>query len=632
MLKKLPLLFFCFAMINVSAQSNNPKAQKAYDDAMLQLRDDLVKDAIPLLGKAIEYDPDFIEAYLSLAGVYGSLKDYTTAVKYYESAQSKDSVYFKYYLLPYSIDLAATGRFEDALKAINSFLTIPNLGEKSIKSGLYRRNSYAFAIDYAAKHPDKNYVFAPVNMGDSINSEHSEYYPSFTINDSIFVFTRHTEGIREDFMQSTLTPTGYTKAKLIEGDINAEPSKGAINISQDGQWLIFAGNFSGQGFGDFDLYISYNTPKGWSEPVNLGSNINTEFWETAPSLSPDKNDLYFCSNRPGGFGGSDLYVSHRQPNGTWSAAQNMGPFINTAGDEQAPFIHADNQTLFFTSDGLQGYGGSDLYLVRKNIDGTWGKPENLGYPINTIENEGSLFVASDGVNAYYASDRADTRGELDLYKFQLPKDARPNKTLYVQGYVTDAITKKGLPCAVELSDDSTQQLITKLQTDETGFYFITLPVGKNYTFTVNRKGYLFYSDVFALQNKLPDSTYKKDIPLQPLQLNASAAMKNIRFETNSFKLEPVSLIELNKLLQLMNDNIQIQILISGHTDNIGNDADNLKLSSNRAKAVVDYLVSKGIDAKRLTSKGFGASKPVAENTTEEGRAQNRRTEFTIMGM
>jgi outer membrane protein OmpA-like peptidoglycan-associated protein len=619
-------------MINVSAQSNNPKAQKAYDDAMLQLRDDLVKDAIPLLGKAIEYDPDFIEAYLSLAGVYGSLKDYTTAVKYYESAQSKDSVYFKYYLLPYSIDLAATGRFEDALKAINSFLTIPNLGEKSIKSGLYRRNSYAFAIDYAAKHPDKNYVFAPVNMGDSINSEHSEYYPSFTINDSIFVFTRHTEGIREDFMQSTLTPTGYTKAKLIEGDINAEPSKGAINISQDGQWLIFAGNFSGQGFGDFDLYISYNTPKGWSEPVNLGSNINTEFWETAPSLSPDKNDLYFCSNRPGGFGGSDLYVSHRQPNGTWSAAQNMGPFINTAGDEQAPFIHADNQTLFFTSDGLQGYGGSDLYLVRKNIDGTWGKPENLGYPINTIENEGSLFVASDGVNAYYASDRADTRGELDLYKFQLPKDARPNKTLYVQGYVTDAITKKGLPCAVELSDDSTQQLITKLQTDETGFYFITLPVGKNYTFTVNRKGYLFYSDVFALQNKLPDSTYKKDIPLQPLQLNASAAMKNIRFETNSFKLEPVSLIELNKLLQLMNDNIQIQILISGHTDNIGNDADNLKLSSNRAKAVVDYLVSKGIDAKRLTSKGFGASKPVAENTTEEGRAQNRRTEFTIMGM
>jgi outer membrane protein OmpA-like peptidoglycan-associated protein len=506
------------------------------------------------------------------------------------------------------------------------------MSEKSIKSGLYRRDCYSFAIGHAKKHPEKNYVFAPVNMGDSINSEHSEYYPSFTINDSIFVFTRHTEGEREDFMESKLTTTGYTKAKLIEGDINAEPSKGAINISQDGQWLIFAGNFSGQGYGDFDLYISYSTPTGWSEPVNMGPNINTEYWETAPSLSPDKNALYFCSNRPGGFGGSDLYVSYRQPNGTWSAAQNMGPFINTAGDEQAPFIHADNQTLYFTSNGLPGYGGSDLYVVRKTTDGKWGKPENLGYPINTIENEGSMFVASDGVNAYYASDRSDSRGELDLYKFQLPEDVRPDKTLYVQGYVTDAVTKKGLPCTVELSDDSTQQLITKLQTDETGFYFITLPVGKNYTFTVNRKGYLFYSDVFTLANKLPDSTYKKDITLQPVELNASVVMKNIQFETDSYKLEPVSLIELNKLVQLMNDNPVIQVQISGHTDNTGSDADNLKLSANRAKAVMDYVVSKGIDAKRLTSKGFGASKPVADNATEEGRAQNRRTEFTIVGL
>jgi outer membrane protein OmpA-like peptidoglycan-associated protein len=364
----------------------------------------------------------------------------------------------------------------------------------------------------------------------------------------------------------------------------------------------------------------------------MGPNINTEYWETAPSLSPDKNALYFCSNRPGGFGGSDLYVSYRQPNGTWSAAQNMGPFINTAGDEQAPFIHADNQTLYFTSNGLPGYGGSDLYVVRKTTDGKWGKPENLGYPINTIENEGSMFVASDGVNAYYASDRSDSRGELDLYKFQLPEDVRPDKTLYVQGYVTDAVTKKGLPCTVELSDDSTQQLITKLQTDETGFYFITLPVGKNYTFTVNRKGYLFYSDVFTLANKLPDSTYKKDITLQPVELNASVVMKNIQFETDSYKLEPVSLIELNKLVQLMNDNPVIQVQISGHTDNTGSDADNLKLSANRAKAVMDYVVSKGIDAKRLTSKGFGASKPVADNATEEGRAQNRRTEFTIVGL
>ena len=411
-------------------------------------------------------------------------------------------------------------------------------------------------------------------------------------------------------MQSIKEGNGYSKATLIKGEINDEPSKGAINISQDGEWLIFAGNFPGKGYGDFDLYISYNTPTGWSEPENMGPSINTEFWESSPSLSPDKNALYFSSNRPGGYGGRDLYVSYRMPNGKWSPAENMGPDINTAGDELAPFIHADNQTLYFTSNGLPGYGGTDIYLTRKIADRKWGKPENLGYPINTIENEGSLFVASNGSTAYYASDRADTRGGLDLYKFELKPALRPVKTLYVQGYVTDATNHKGIPCSVELTDNKTQQLITKIQTDETGFYFITLPMGKDYTFTVNRKGYLFYSDLFELQHKQPDTTYQKDISLSPIILHASVALKNIQFELNSFKLQPVSLIELDKLLQLLTENPAVKAQITGHTDNTGMAAENIKLSENRAKAVVDYLTAKGIDAKRLTWKGLGDTQPL----------------------
>jgi len=310
----------------------------------------------------------------------------------------------------------------------------------------------------------------------------------------------------------------------------------------------------------------------------------------------------------------------------------MGPEINTAGDELAPFIHADNQTLYYTSNGLPGYGGTDIYMIKKTGDKTWSKPENLGYPINTIENEGSLFVAADGVTAYYASDRADTKGYLDLYKFTLKPDVRPIKTLYVKGYVTDAKTQKGLPCTVELSSDSSQKILSDVQTDETGFYFITLPVGKNYTFTVNRKGYLFYSDVFNLADKPSDSTYEKNILLQPVELNAIVRMKNIQFPNNSFQLEPVSMIELNKLIQLMNDNPSLKIQINGYTDNVGNDADNLKLSENRAKAVVDFLVTKDIDAKRMTWKGFGETQPIADNSTEEGRALNRRTEFKITGL
>ncbi|HVX52292.1 MAG TPA: OmpA family protein [Chitinophagaceae bacterium] len=636
-MKNVLLILSLLVTRNTFAQGDlhtpNKKAQQAYDKAMLQLRDGLIKDAIPLLGKAIEYDPAFTDAYLSMAGVYGELKNYEKCVEYYDKARTVDSAYFKYYTLPYSINLAALGRFDSALTAVNHFLALPKLSETSIKAAQYRRQCYQFAIDYAQKHPVAGTSFSPANMGDSINSSSSEYYPSFTIDDSTFVFTRRGEGGREDIIESKLLPDGkYNLAKLVDGSINTEPFKGAVNISQDGEWLIFAGDFPGKGDGDFDLFISYNTPQGWSEPVNMGYSINSEFWDSGPSLSPDKNTLYFSSNRPGGYGGSDIYVSHRRSNGTWTPAENMGPAINTKGNEQAPFIHADNQTLYFTSDGWPGYGGTDIYVSRKTGDSTWSTPENLGYPINTVENEGSLFVASDGLTAYYASDRADTRGELDLYKFQLQPQVRPARTLYVQGYVTDAATGKYIPCSVELTDDSTSQPVTKLQTDETGFYFVTLPVGKDYTFTVNRKGYLFYSDVYRLKEKAADSTYIKNIQLQPVAVNETLALKNIQFDLNSYQLKPVSLTELDKLLQLLTDNPTMHVQISGHTDNIGSDADNLVLSTNRAKAVADYLISKGIEPGRLTWKGYGATKPIADNNTEEGRAKNRRTEFTVTSL
>ena len=280
---------------------------------------------------------------------------------------------------------------------------------------------------------------------------------------------------------------------------------------------------------------------------------------------------------------------------------------------------------------MQGYGGNDIFLCRKGANNEWGAPENLGYPINTIEDEGSLFVAADGKTAFYASDRSDSRGGLDIYTFELVPDVRPAKPLYVHGKVYDLKTKKGLPSAVELVDNQTQKSVMNVQTDETGEYFITLPVGKDYTFTVNRKGYLFFSDLYPLSKNQPDSTYKKDIPLQPIEVNASVVLKNILFETKSAQLQPISLIEINRLMQLLNENPTLRVQINGYTDNIGKPADNLKLSESRAKSVVDYLVSKGIDIRRLTYKGFGESKPIADNSTEAGRAQNRRTEFLIIG-
>ena len=615
-----------------NADKINKKAIDLYERALQKLQNDQLKESIPLLQQAIERDKNYVDAILSLASVYGELKDYKTSAEYFEKAKVLDTAYFRFFNLPYSINLAGLGRFNDALNAINQFLNIKELSEKSRKSGEYRKRTYEFALQYGNKVQAGNYVFAPRNLGDSVNSEKSEYYPSITINDSMFVFTRRGEGFREDFFESTILPQKkYSKSKLINGDINVEPSKGAINISQDGEWLIFAGyNFPG-GYGDFDLYISYYTPTGWSEPENLGRNINTESWESSPSLSPDKRALFFSSNRPGGYGGKDLYVSYRMPNGKWGPAKNMGQSINTAGEELAPFIHADNATLYFTSDGLPGYGNSDIFLCRKGPNSEWSIPQNLGYPINTIENEGSLFVSADGKTAFYASDRSDTRGGLDIYTFELRPDVRPARTLYVKGKVYDIKTGKGLPSAVELIDNTNQQAVSNLQTDETGNYFITLPVGKDYTFTVNRKGYLFFSELFPLSKNQPDSTYDKDIPLKPIELNASLVLKNIFFETNSAKLQEISQIEIATLLQLMTENPTLKLQINGHTDNVGKPAENFKLSTSRAKAVVDYLVRKGIDIKRLVYKGFGETKPVADNKTETGRAQNRRTEFVVIG-
>ena len=382
--------------------------------------------------------------------------------------------------------------------------------------------------------------------------------------------------------------------------------------------------------GSCDIYISFLTQNGWSEGINLGGKVNTDQWESQPCLSPDKRNLFFASRRHGGYGGSDIYVSHLSANGEWSAPENLGPQINTKGDESCPFIHADNQTLFFTSNALQGYGEDDLFFARKGPKGDWSVPENLGYPINTIYKEGTLFIAADAKTAYYASDRTDSKGGLDIYSFELPENIRPNKTLWVKGKVFDKKTTKGLPSAVELIDLNTKQLISQVQTDERGNYLITLPIGKDYAFNVNRKGYLFYSDNFFLSNRSPDSTYEKDIPLQPIEANASVVLKNVFFDVNKYDLKPESEAELDKLVQLMNDNPAVKIQIGGHTDNVGKPADNLTLSNNRAKAVVTYLVSKNISPQRLVAKGFGETQPIDDNKTDEGRGRNRRTEMKVI--
>lgn len=626
-------LFINYSLIaqNYQPSNINNKAVKLYASAINLINDGDLNEAINTLIKTIKTDENYVDAYLSLAGVYGEKKEYNNAIKYYEQAIGKDSLYTKMYQLPYSINLAGLGKFEDALKAVSVFLSIADLNTRSIGAGNYRKKNYEFAIDYQKKHPNQNYVFHPINLGDSVNTFRSEYYPTLSISDSLLVFTRMTNH-GEEFVKSNVVNGVFRQAEVVEGSINQQALKGAATVSNDGEYLIFAGDFQERGYGSYDLYISYQTPDGWSEPENLGPNINSAYWESAPSISPDSRTLYFSSDRVGGFGGRDLYLSTKMANGKWGPAVNLGATINTRGNDLYPYIHADNQTLFYTSDGLPGYGNTDLYISRRIGLDEWSQPENLGFPINTIEDEGSICINSNGSTAYYASDRAEGKGGLDIYQFELRDDIKPYKTLYVKGTVRDIKTSKGIPCSVELIDNITNKVLMKITADELGKYWIPLPTGKDYTFVVNRKGYFYYSDVFELSKEKPDSIYEKNIALEPIELNTPKTFNNVQFEKNAFTLLPVSKVELDKLYQILTENITIKLELLGHTDNIGQPEDNLKLSTNRAKAVVDYLLSKGISSTRLSYKGLGATKPIADNSTEEGRIKNRRTEFVVISL
>jgi outer membrane protein OmpA-like peptidoglycan-associated protein/tetratricopeptide (TPR) repeat protein len=608
----------------------NKKAGEIYGQAVEEAQEKNFTAAIKHLNEALAIEPKLVDAFLTRSNVYAALKDYSTSITDFETAMQMDSVYSKVYLLPYSISLAGVGKFKQALNAINEFLANPKLNPQSIKAGNYRKSVYIFAIDYEKKHPAKDYVFAPVNLGDNINTKDMEYFPSLTIEGTKMIFTRRVDNQDEDFYESNFENGKWSYAEPLGGKVNTNLNEGAQNISQDGQLLIFTGCNYPEGEGSCDLYFSVKKNYGWSEAQNLGPIVNTDFWESSPSLSPDKRDLYFASSRAGGFGGRDIWVTHRLQSGKWSRPENLGEAVNTTGDEGCPFMHADNETLYFNSNGHPGYGMTDLFFSKKVNDSSWVVAENLGYPVNTIDDQGSLIVAADGKTAYYASDGGDSKGGLDIYSFQLREDIRPLKTLWVKGKVFDKKTNAGLPSAVELTDLKTGNLISKLQTNEDGNYLVTLPVGKEYAFNVNRKGYLFYSDNFLLAKNTSDSDFIVNIPLQSIEKGATIVLKNVFFETGKFELKKESKSELDKLVKLLNENPNLKIQIDGHTDNVGQEKDNLILSTNRAKTVVGYLLTKGINTLRLTYKGFGSAAPLAENKTEIGKALNRRTALSVI--
>jgi outer membrane protein OmpA-like peptidoglycan-associated protein len=366
----------------------------------------------------------------------------------------------------------------------------------------------------------------------------------------------------------------------------------------------------------------------------MGQSVNSAKWETQPSISPDGRILYFVSTRAGGKGKSDIWKTTLSNDGNWSAPVNMGDTINTSEDEFSPFIHPDNNSLYFSSKGHVGMGGFDIFLSRMNENKHWGTPKNLGYPINTLADETSLIVSSSGEMAYFASDKLNGKGRVDIYSFDLYKEVRPLRVTYMKGKVINSKSNAPLEAKFELIDLATAKIIMESKSDiSNGEFLVCLPTEKDYALNVSKDGYLFHSENFSLKEVADISKpFLMNIKLQPIEVGEAVVLKNIFFETASFNLKEESKIELTTLIQFLNYNPGVKVEIGGHTDNVGDKQYNVTLSQNRAQSVYNYLIEHAVDKSRLSFKGYGDSKPIAANDTDANKALNRRTEFRIVSV
>jgi outer membrane protein OmpA-like peptidoglycan-associated protein/tetratricopeptide (TPR) repeat protein len=618
------LFFFVLLFLNARqlvAQKKNDDI-KIYQKAVDAFEQKNFASSIALLENLLKKNEHNAEATLFLYQVYAEAKQYQKSINTFEKLIQIDTTIYLPYIVKYASQYMVLGNYNKAASILESYKnTLPSY----LKTKAFQLLSIC---SYAQLHPTQSEIKV-TNAGDSVNTADAEYFPSITVQDSLFLFMRRSNFKREDFYTSTLTKNKFSKASPLSDELNVEEKKGSMSLTQDLNTLYYAADYNQNGYGRYDIYKVTKTKKGWSEPKNLGKNINSDYWDSAPSIAPDNQALYFCSNRPGGYGGIDLYVTYKNEKGFWEEAVNMGPAINTTADEQAPFIHADNKTLYFSSNGWPGFGGSDLFVIRKKIDGNWSSPMNLGYPINTFDNEGSIAVAGNGFQGYIASDRADSRGSLDIYKVILAVNTRPNKTFYVNGFIADAVTKKPIAGELALINTNEETNTMQIKVDSNGHFILGLPYLDSIGIRVNSEGHEFASTILSLENINSLSNSTLNFYLAPIVKTFTKNFNNIFFEINKAKLNKKSYVELDALTTYLKSEPTALILIEGHTDNRGDSVQNKLLSAKRANTIATYLMSKGIDTARITTIGLGGSQPISDNATEEGRIKNRRTSFTI---
>lgn len=652
----------------LSAQNNKGNFEKQFDRAekiFSEVYQDgkgesstyskgIYSDALPLFLDLYKQEP----ANMNLAFKIGiclqsSRRERTHAIPYFiKAVTSVSSVYngnshkeknapllaFKFLGDAYHLNY----QFDEAIATYNKFIAVMTENkntDKIVVDETYRKIEMC--------KTGKNLMANPIRLkieklGSDVNSTYADYSPVLSADQNTLFFTsRRTEtkggqtdnegNYMEDIYVSNKTITGWSKAINIGAPINTDEHEATVGISPDGQTILIYKDDKGDG----NIYSTSLNGDVWSTPVKLNENINSEYWEPSAFISADGNTLYFTSNKPDGYGGRDLYSSKRTPSGEWAKAVNMGPSINTPYDEDAPFIHPNGVTLFFGSNGHNTMGGFDIFTSLRSDDGTWSEPMNVGYPINTTDDDIFYMVSPDSRKAYFSSFREGGLGEKDNYMVTF-LDRKETPLTLMKGSVNDELGKPAKQVEITVTDNETEQVVGTYHTNsKTGQFLFILTPGKNYNITYQAEGHLFYSENMEIPMKSNYYEIKRAVLLDPIIVGSKITLNNIFFDFDKATLRSVSNVELKNLVLLLKSNPNLKVEISGHTDNKGDNIYNQKLSDERAQAVVTRLIESGISTDRVTAKGYGETMPVASNgksmgrDNPEGRQLNRRVELKI---
>lgn len=628
---KITLSLFTLLFFFHSSVAQVPeKAQKLFVNAQNFAQKTQYIEAIDELKKAIQAYPNFLDAKILLSEIHYTTKNYHDCILQLEQAkQDIKTIYPSLYQTKMYWILA-----DAYLKTKNYDKTVENAKlylqqQKRTEFGTQKAErliKIAEFSNYAIKNP---VPFQPKNLGESINSIHDDYFPVLTPDATQLFFTRKI-GFQEDIFQSAYINQNWIPAKMLDNKVNTPTeNEGSPSIAANGNLLFFTACNRPNVFGSCDIFYTYFNGKDWTNSTGINKPINTTYWDAQPCFAADGRTMYFSSDRPGGSGGKDIWVSYLDEQLRWSEPQNLGKEINTPLDEQTPFIHPDGKTLYFASNGHVGLGMNDIFMSTHE-NGQWTTPKNLGFPINTEKDEMGMFVSTDGSKAYFASSRAEGFGKLDIYVFDLPQSIQPEKTTYVKIHIRNAQTQAALYAQYQIIDINTHEIINKGNSNYEGSFIVCLSATKNYALVVEKENYLLHTENFSFKEGTIFQPYELTVSLQPLQKNSEIILNNIFYDINSVTISTSSFAELDKLVEFLTKYKSIKAEVGGHTDNTGDKTTNQQLSLKRAQNVVDYLVQKGIDKTRLIAKGYADSVPLLPNDTEAHRAKNRRTVFKIL--